>query len=277
MNRCKPIVSFPFVLAVLAASGASARAGMVPIPPPGPARVASADAVVVGKVQGIEPEDVKVGTTNYRIAVVAIEDGIKGANGKTIRVGFIPVEKPQPGVFVSGARPLQLEVGTNGLFILAKQGKETFYTVRGVFGYFINRDQNKDFDKEVQYAKTAIKLAADPQAALQSNNAGNRLLAAAILIDQHRTFRGPNSKQQPIDAEESKKILQVLVDADWTAPINFASLQPAPSQLFQQLGVTKADGFAPPPGGNYQAAIQAWLRDNVQKYRIQRFVAADSK
>ena len=50
--------------------------------------------VIVGKVEALEPQDVKVGNTNYRIAVVKINEGIKVAKAgqKTLRVGFVPIE-----------------------------------------------------------------------------------------------------------------------------------------------------------------------------------------
>jgi hypothetical protein len=112
---------------------------------------------------------------------------------------------------------------------------------------------------------------------LKAKNADERLLAAAILVEKYRSSPGPNPKQEPIDADESKQILQVIADADWTAQWNFSSLRPIAGQLFQRLGVSKNDGFAPPPGGNYQAAAQAWLRENAHKYRIQRFVAGEKK
>src|SRR4029077_12907333 len=77
-----------------------ADAGVIAMPPPGPVRVEKSDAVVVGKVESIEPADVKAGTTTYRIAVVKISDPIKGVkDAKSLRVGFIPIEKPKPGVF----------------------------------------------------------------------------------------------------------------------------------------------------------------------------------
>jgi hypothetical protein len=260
----------------------AAQGGMIAMPPPGPARVANTDAVVVGKVESIEPQDIKAGLTTYRIAIVRINDGIRGAKDeKTVRIGFIPIAKPVVGkgpfVVTSGARPIQLDVGQEGLFLLTKQAKDNFYTIGGVVGYYINSDKNKDFEKEVLAAKAAVKVMDNPQGSLKSKDADERLLAAAILIDRARTYRGPNSKQEPIDAAESKLILQVLADSDWQTPYNFSSLRPIPGQLFQRLNVTAKDGFVPPPGGNYQAAAQAWVRDNAQKYRIQRFVAADAK
>src|SRR5262245_25589197 len=220
-------------------------AGVIAMPPPGPARAANSDAVIVGKVEALEPQDVIVGNTKYRIAVVRINEGIKGAKAgqKTLRIGFVPIEKPNPIVIRTGARPVQLEPGQEGLFLLKKQAKEDFYTIGGVIGYFISSDKNKDFDKEVQAAKTAAKAAANPQASLKAKEPEERLLAAAILIEKYRAFRGPNAKQEAIDAEESKQILRALVDADWEAQLNFGSLRPNPTQLFQMLGVTAKDGF----------------------------------
>ena len=257
---------------------ASAFAGVVAMPPPGPARIAGADVVVVGKVEAIEPQDVKVGNTMYRIAVVKIKDGVRGIKDeKTLRIGFVPLEKPNPKIFVSGGRPVQLEAGQEGLFLLKKHDKENFYTIPGIVGYFVNSDKNTGFDKEVQAARAAAKVVADPQAGLKSKDASERLLAAAILIDRYRTFRGPKAKLEPIDEKESKLILKTLADADWQAAFNFTSLQPHAGQLFQRLGVTAKDGFTVVAGANYQAAAQQWVRDNAEKYRIQRYVASDGK
>ena len=67
--------------------------------------------------------------------------------------------------------------------------------------------------------------------------------------------------------------MKALADADWQGAFNFTSLQPHPAQLFQRLGVTAKDGLTVVAGANYNAAAQQWVRDNVEKYRIQRYVA----
>src|SRR5260370_40093113 len=91
----KRSTSFFAALTCMSMYASAAHAGVVPIPPPGPARIANADAVIVGKVESIEPQDVKVGNTTYRIAVVKISDGIKGTRVSltALRVGFVPLEK----------------------------------------------------------------------------------------------------------------------------------------------------------------------------------------
>jgi hypothetical protein len=274
MNR----VALVLAAIVTCVLSSATHAGVIPLPPPGPARVANAAAVVVGKVEALEPQEVKVGTTTYRIAVVKVRDAVRGLKQeKTLRVGFIPFEEPKGGVRISGARPVQLAVGQDGLFILARQAKHDFYTVGGVFGYYINSTKNDGFAQEVQAAKLAVKLMEDPQAALKAKDAEERLTAAAILIAKYRTYRGPKSRLEPIDAKLSKQIMQVLADADWKAPMNHASVRVHPMQLFQRLGVTATDGFRPAPGASYQAAAQAWVRENAGKYRIQRFAAPDVK
>src|SRR6185436_19023973 len=147
---------------------------------PGAARIANADAVLVGKVTSIEPQDVMVGTAKYRIAVVQIDDAIKGTKEgvKSVRIGFIPIEKPNPKVFVTGGRPVQLQAGQGGLFVLKKNAKEEFFEISGVAGYYFNSDKNDDFAKEVAAAKAAAKASANPQASLKSKDADERYAAA---------------------------------------------------------------------------------------------------
>jgi hypothetical protein len=253
--------------------GLAAQAGVLVMPPPGPARIAKADAVVTGKVEALEPEDVKVGNATYRIAVVKIKDGLRGVkDAKSVRVGFVPLDPGAPKVFPGGRRPLQLQAGQEGLFLLKKNAKENFYEVGGIAGYFFASD-TKDFDKEIQAAKTAVQAIEEGDKGLKSKDAAVRLAATAILVDNYRTFRGPKVKQEPIDADESKLILQALAEGEWQAQGNFASLQVNQARLFNMLGVSKADGFAPPQGANFQTAAQTWLRENAGKYRVQRNVA----
>jgi hypothetical protein len=271
-------LSMCLVAALICACVSAVQAGVVPLPPPAATRIAKADAVIVGKVEALEPQDVMVGNIAYRIAVVKINDSVKGIKTeKTLRVGFVPEPTPKddkgPRIIRTGARPVQLTPGQEGLFILKKQDKEDFYTIGGVVGYYINSDKNADFAKEVLVAKTVLKVSANPLAHLKAKDAEERLLAASVLIEKYRSFQGPKSTQEPIDVEESKLIMRALADADWKTQANFMALRPNPVRLFQQLGVTAKDGFTVPPGGNYQAAPEAWVRDNAGKSRIQRYVA----
>jgi hypothetical protein len=231
--------------------------------------------VVVGKVDGLEPQDVKVGDLMYRIATVKVNDGIKGVKGdvKTIRVGFIHTDAKPPKIRPGLPRPVQLEAGQEGLFLLSKHGSEDFYTIGGPVGFFFDSKTFKDLDKEVQAAKAAVKVLDKPAEALKAKDIDERVIAAAILIEKYRGFAGPKQKQEPIDADESKLILQTLIDADWQTSNNFTSLRVSPTQLFQRLGVNQADGFMVAPGNDFSTVAKNWLRENAGKYRIQRNVA----
>lgn len=85
----------------------------------------------------------------------------------------------------------------------------------------------------------------------------------------------PN-KEEPINAEESKAILNAISNAKW-GPVKFG--QPNPQQMFFQLGINKKDGWQPPmkiSPDEMRNAVQAWIRDHSD-YRIKRYVPAQAK
>ena len=261
----------PAILMAAVAFAATANAGVLVMPPPGAARIANADVVLVGKVTSIEPQDVVVGTAKYRIAVVQIDDAIKGTKEgvKSVRIGFNPIEKPKPNVFVTGGRPVQLQVGQGGLFLLKKNDKESFFEIGGIAGYYVNSDKNDDFG-EVAAAKTAARASANPQTSLKHGR-DERFAAAAILVEKY-ALPWPESSS----GSDRRRGKQAHHEGAWRCRLEDAGqLHVAAAergQLFQRLSVTKADGFMPPAGANFQEAAQAWLRDNAEKYRIQRYV-----
>jgi hypothetical protein len=280
----------PACLALLAAA-APARALVVALPTLSPTRVAEVDTVVVGRVMGIEDKDVELApapnapaNTKYRVAIVAVAEDIKGAKGvKMIRVAFTPppmIQNPDGGIRPIPRPPfmqLDLKTGQEGLFYLTKHFKESVYLTQSPTD--VTLKENPEFAKQVEKAKTTIKLLENPTEALKSKDAEQRLFAAALLIAKYRKYQLGKTKTEPIDAEESKLILKALADANWQ-PVG----RPLPGrpgnqinalQLFSQLGVTAKDGFQPQPNVPYQESARAWLRDNVEKYRIQRIVAAD--
>jgi hypothetical protein len=82
-------------------------------------------------------------------------------------------------------------------------------------------------------------------------------------------------KQVPIDAEESKLILKALGQSDWSMARKSDGMPYGP-EMFNQLGVNQKDGYSPMNVRNQQdiyKAMQTWLADNTDKYRIQKFVA----
>src|SRR5262245_10616401 len=108
MRRLSLAALFVAGLAALAPAVADAFAIAMPMRP-GKNRVAVTDAIVLGRVVGMEDMDVKVPLARgvdqkatYRIAVVNVAEVIKGKKDlKQIRVGFMPVGVPA----VDGPQP----------------------------------------------------------------------------------------------------------------------------------------------------------------------------
>jgi len=275
------------VLAVMAAP-VFARAMMI-APAPIPQRVAQSDAVVIGKVTGFGDKlvnakaifgDAKV---DYQIAIVRVEDAFLGAkDAKEIKVGFVPpppppVPMPGPGpVLIIKRHPqFNLTLDQEACLFLVKHPTEDFYV--GVQYYdFINKTGDANFDKSMDEVRRAAKLLADPAAGFKSKEADDRFLTAALLVTRYRMRRvGGAGKTEPIDAEQSKQILQALADADWApkvgGPVGFRL---TPQRVFFQLGLTPKDGWTQPKDFNQTAdEAKKWLQDNADKYRIEHFVA----
>jgi hypothetical protein len=277
---------------LLAALPAPAKAMMI-APAPIPQRVAQADVVVTGKVTAIEDKTVAAtpapgakDKVEYTVAVIKVQDDILGAKGLThIKVGFIvPKEAPAPPAKPGGPVRLPIrrgpvvkfEVDQEVLVFLKKHHDGDFYIAQAYFDV-VDKKVAPDFDKQVELAKKCAKALADPMASLKSKDADERLMTAGMLVSRYRYFRQPNPKTEPIDADESKLIMNVLAEADWTKPFTPGSV--SPQQVFGQLGVTEKDGWVwkpapgvPVPPNAYQDAAKAWVKANADKYRIQRFV-----
>ncbi len=253
------------------------------LPQPVPLLVARAEVVVAGKVAKIEDKTVSAapypGAPNkveYQIAVLKVEDPILNAKGlKEIRVGFIP--PPNGAIPIRGGmRPVTLVEDEEALLFLTKNADGDFYTIPGIQDAI--KKAATDYKDKVEEAKKDAKLLADPMASLKSKEAEERFITAAMLIERYRTQKHPTGnppKQEPIDAAESKLILETLRDADWAPPAQpKPGLQLSPLNSFLRLGVNKDDGWMPPaPGTNYADAAKEWLKDNADKYRIKKYVA----
>jgi len=277
-------------------------------------RMMQADAIFVGRVVAMEPMDVEAtpaanqGKVMYRVAQVQVTENIHGVKKDTqmVRVAFVaqpnqpqpggiggginpgniqilPVQPPNGGPaiqpFPGGRRPfpgnfqMQLAVGQDGLFAVAKHHKENFFLAPTTF---VQRENNPGFDNEVKTAKQISKAMADPVAALKAEDKQDRYVAAAILISKYRSNpTGVATKSEPIDANESKLILQAIQGGDWAVGRNNIQV-PQPMELFNQLGVTQKDGYNPVNVRNQNdihAAMQKWLDENNGKFVINRLVA----
>jgi hypothetical protein len=279
-------------------SVAPARAMMI-APSPIALRVATSDAVVIGKVTSIEekavsaprfPDDKEGG--EYKIAVVKIDDALVGAKDLThVKVGFLAPTAVGPGpgpIILPGRRPgVSLAKDQEVCVFLKPHFKASFLTV-GAYFDVIDKKGNPNFDKEVAEAKRCAKLLADPKASLASKSAEDRYLTAAMLLTRYNTSKNPynpNPKKEAIDAAESKAILLALADADWDPKANPQMFMLTPQNLFMQRimpTLTDKDGWNPPMieiKGNKQIDYKAlpeasrkWLKDNAGTYRLQRIV-----
>jgi len=260
-----------FAVLAFLAMALPARAGTIAADAlPLPNRVATAEIVVIGKVTGFEDKTVMVGAKNkveFRIATVAVSSAPMAPKGTTtIRLGFVPLPF---GVAVSPP-PFVPAVGMEGCFFLRKQGDADFYVAHGQLDFVSKKSDN--FEKDVALIKRCTKILQAPDASLKAKDAEDRFLAAAMLVAQYRTRKTSTAELEPIDAEQSKLILQALAAADWTPAKDFTQLSPL--MVLHKLPLTAKDGWAPPPSTDaraYGAYAQQWLRDHSDTYRIQRF------
>jgi hypothetical protein len=280
-------------LTVLAASAPSR--GMMIAPASIPQRVAQAQIVVIGKVMKFADKTVKAPQfpgadekVDWQIAQVKVGDALLGGDKdmKEIKVGFVP--PPPPGAGGPG-RPggpggpidigprrfgVSLQVEQEYILFLSPKANGDFYAVQN-FADFIGKKDNQNFDKDLAEVKRCVKLLADPRSGLTGKEADDRFLTAAMLLVRYKMPRlgQDNAKTEKIDAEESKQILLALADADWNAQPKGPGLQLNPLMAFQQLGLTEKDGFTPPKDFNeFPKLAKKWLKDNADKYRVERFV-----
>jgi hypothetical protein len=250
-------------------------AGEVPLPD----CVAQADLVVAGRVTAVENESVEAkplpssaDKATYRVLGMKADEILLGDKmAKKIRVGYIVKATPT----TPPPQMLSIEVGRAGLFFLKKHHQEDFYVNFAFFNGFLSR--GPEFAQNLEVARKMVNILDDPVAALKVGNASNRYLAVAMLIGKFRppVVKGQQQKEEPIDAGVSKLLLKALAEADWKYDADWlhGEKYPAhPYHLFQQLGVTKADGYEPPTSDERDtlAATQKWLLDHQATYRVNR-------
>jgi RNA polymerase sigma factor (sigma-70 family) len=219
--------------------------------------VQDAAVVVIGKVGKFEEKE----QLEHRISVIKIEESVKGMKGLTsVRVGT-PAMDNNPAVppinFNGGGRgiavpaiarlaPPQFTEGMEGVFFLKKHDKGDFYVLANPFTSIMPKAQ-PNYEEQVKLVKDVAKFLETPlEKSLAAEKAEDRLLAAGLLVLQYRTRKNyaTPAKEEAIDAEQSKQILKVLAEADFTKPE--PRLGMTAMDLFFRLGVTQKDGWQPP-------------------------------
>jgi hypothetical protein len=235
--------------------------------------------VIVGQVTSV-PEDpvyalslpkiAGASKVPHQMAVVRIDGVVVGAKDlRQLRVGFIappPSPRRRPG--------FQWSVGQQGCFFLRRHPEEPFWVLQADSD-MLDKGRDKDFDRRLALVRRCGKLLEDVEAGLRARDADDRLLTAGMLILRYRTpqfvYRGA-PKTELIDAEQSRRILAVLAEGEWTE----RDLRDPMGRLrlFFRLGLTNRDGWKPARSDKDAAeAAQAWLRANASTYRIRRYVA----
>lgn len=253
---------------------------------PLPERVATADAVVAGKVTSIEDKTVSAAPVpgankvEYQIAVIKVADGLLGTKGLThIKVGTVKPPEGRPNIRPGGLLPPKLTVDEEGVFFLHKHPTESFYVLQGPMSV-VNKANNDNYEKELARTKECAKLLADPKAGLKAKSAEDRALTATMLVLRFNTPRAGETKREPIGAEESQQILTALAGVEWNPkrePSDLVVLYLSPQAAFGRLGLTDKDGWnAAGPfttNNGYEEAAKAWLKGHADKYRVQKYVS----
>jgi hypothetical protein len=269
-------------IALLATTSYALRA--VPVGPPPPIvpqqGAVQADAVVIGKVESIGDKIVKAknhqpGQTNeveYTVATVKIQDGLLGAKGLThVQVAWTQNGPVNPR-FGRGFQ-VSLTKDQEACFFLTKHPTEPFYVVNSPAEVV---DKSKpDFDKYIELTKKCAQALDDPKKGLKSKEESDRMLTAYVLVLNYRQQRFAGTpKQEPIDADESKLIMQTLADADWTK--NDPTIGNLAINVFYLINPQKDDGWQQPQvikqPNELTDAMKKWVKDNADKYRIKKLV-----
>ena len=245
------------------------------------ARAVQAEVVVMGKVTEIEKEAVegpayagapKDQRTNYKVAVVKIEDRLIGAKGLTlVRVGFStdpPAVAPPPGLVggppaVAGRVPrlrtggpaVALTTGLEGCFMLDRLPGADFYVLSGNGPPLDKKDEN--YAKQLEPVQKVARAIEEPVSALKAKDRDDRFLAAHALLRRYQRASPGDVLGVPIPADENQLILDLLLELPW---------------LPQPGAASKVSGEPPPS----RAALWSFIRPNELGFRAPKAAAGEN-
>jgi hypothetical protein len=240
-------------------------------------RVATDDAIVVGKVTEVadkaeKAELYKGDDREMKFATIKVQSAVLGKIGTTMKVGFLAPPRSRPG------RPparqfttVSLSKGQEACLFLTNHPtrKGVYYVASG--RDLLGKEYSPDWKKMLPEIKKYAGLLATPMKALQSKDADERLLAAALLIERYKTPTD-SRKTEPAPAREVKLLLNVLAEADWNRGY-VRNYKMSPRGLFVTLGATAKDGWvAPKEYSEFVPAAKKWLKENAGKFKMTRYV-----
>src|SRR5262249_40981226 len=152
-----------------------------------------------------------------------------------------------------------------GCFFLMKHPTESFFVV--VAQEDAVNKASPEFEKYSKLVKKCAKSLDDPEHGLKSKEGSERLLAASLLLTHYRQPKLGGDKQESIDADESKLILQAMAEADFSKTDTETGVNAL--NMFYELGLAPQDGWKPPTNVNQAKLFEAmkkWLKDNAESY-----------
>lgn len=262
------------VLLLAAVPGEAKRGDILNRRPQPVLATATSDAVLVGTITAVEDEPVKAKphpdapqVTEYKVLVVKVTDAVHGVKNVThVRVALPADEFWRPG------QPLQ----PDGKFLFyLTQHSTTSLLVPNPSHKPVNL-ADKHADELVRRAKLVGAAIKDPTTALKADDKDDRVLAAAGLVSYYRKHAGSDHETKLRPADESRLILEVLAEGDWTS-----GRTPDEGGVFAVVCGMNLEDYGwrhlPNPGqqnpaGEEQAAFKKWLADKGQDARVRQFV-----
>jgi len=233
-------------------------------------KLAVADCVVLGKIAAIHPKSVPGQVWRYSptpkweftVVEVEVQERFHGPkDNKRVRFGIRDTKayKPVPAV------------GQTGCFYGVQVGMNDFYVVP--LDCF-SAGTGAGFANELAQVRRAGRLLGNLQEGLKSKDPDDRVLAAHLLILRcaFAPFRyGETGKSEPIDADQSKRALLALADADWTKHGGEIKESLTWLQWAAKYGAPPPNNFPLDRGdGKWPTAARQWLRENAVSFRIHR-------
>jgi hypothetical protein len=257
-----------------------------------------ADAVVVGKVTGIDKETVDLPQfpggpkVAHTVANVKIETAVFGAKNVThVKLAFVkPGEQPQPGGDPLPGRPIRPGIPGRGgqqVFIPAEDQEGVFFLHKhpSAENYFIVQmghnpvlSSDPNYKGELDTVKAAAAAFADPVKALQAEKDEDRLANALSLAQKYRVAPMNNqtgvTEETAVPVEETKLFLKVLSDLDWTKHADAARLADALGLMPGNYGIPRVSaGEGEEPMAARQKAFKAWAEKYGAKFEVKKVSA----
>lgn len=284
-------------LALLATSGWALRIAVMPAAST-KTKVLQSDAVVVGKVAGIDKETVELEQypggpkAAYAVANVKVESGLIGARNVThVKVAFVkPADTPQPGgggiggPGGPGIRPGRFGPPPyipaddhEGVFFLQKHpGSDGYYVVLPNHNPILSSDPK--YKDELAAVKAMVATFADPVKALSAEKEEDRLANALSLAQKYRSPPASNPSgvidETPVPAEQTRLFLKVLADVDWTKHADAPRLADALGLMPGNYGIPRVSaGEGEEPLAARQKAFKAWADKYGAKFEVKQVSA----